>query len=164
MNMEAAGGRRNLEKRESEEAEPSLPTDPIEAAAWLEEIWKGGGGWEGQHPLRLKVKDPKDYQELSEEEKKEFNKLGKQFTWLAEMHRSEMSWSQSYAHTNYGEVVGFRFGYETPENPEDDIPEAYIYRPFDEKQPKVFVSRASNGWKVEPLEAVAESYAKNFDY
>jgi hypothetical protein len=161
MNMEAPGGRKSSEKRELAEAEPSLPTDPTEAAAWLEEIWKGSGGWESQHPLRLKAKD-QDYQTMSEEEKEQFNKLGNQFRWIAQMYDSELMWLQSYAHTNYGEVIGFRFGYNMPKNPEDNIPEAYVYKPFDEKQPKVFLSRGSDGWKVEPLEEVASNYIKHF--
>lgn len=162
--MEAAENRRNPESREFDEAEPSLPTDPTEAAAWLEEIWKGSGGWKSQHPLRLKGQDPKDYQELSEAEREQFDKMGGEFRWLAEMYRSEMGWSQSYARTNYGEVIGFRFGYDIPENPEDNIPEAYIFRPFDEKQPKVFLSKGRDGWKVEPLKDVAANYAKLLDY
>lgn len=161
MNIEASGG--NPEKKELDEAEPALPADPTEAAAWLQEIWKGSGGWESQHPLRLKVKDPKDYQEMSEKEKEQFDKLGSQFRWLAEMHGSEMAWSQSYARTNYGEVIGFRFGYKMPETPEDDIPESYVYRPFDEKQPKVFLSKGEDGWKMEPLEEVFANYAKLLD-
>lgn len=160
MNIEAAGSKSSHEKREQNEAEPTLPTDPTEAAAWLEGIWKENGGWESQHPLRLKVKSPEDYQEMSEEQKKQFDKLGGQFRWLAEMNRSEMHWSQSYARTNYGEVIGFRFGYDIPESPEDNIPEAYVFRPFDQEKPTVFISQERDGWKVEPLKEVAANYAK----
>jgi hypothetical protein len=165
MNIETIGNGYKPEKRELDETEPSLPADPTEAAAWLQEVWKGSGGWKSQHPLRLKVKEPTDYQEMSEEEKEQFHKLGNQYKWLAEMHRSEMGWSQSYARNNSGEVIGFRFGYDgTPENPEDNVPEAYIFLPFDEKQPKVYLSQGNDGWKVEPVEEVAAKYAKNFGY
>ena len=148
-----------------EENEPALPSEPTEAALWLQELWERGGGWKGQHPIELKVKSSEDYQSLTEEEREEWHKIQSEFMWLAEMYRSEMCWSQSYTRTNYGEVIGFYFGYEIPENPADNIPEAYIFRPFNEEQSATFLSKGrEGGWQIQPLQDVAASYAKNFDY
>lgn len=162
MNMEAGAEKQGLEMQESAEVEPGLLTDPEEAAAWLEGVWRGSGEWKSQHQLLMKVKEPGDYQALSEEEKAQYDSFRRQFSWIAEMYRSEMMWSQSYTQTNQGEVYAFRFGYDIPEKPEDEIPNAYVYRPFDEKQPTMFVSRGSEGWRVEPLSDVSARYEQNF--
>lgn len=144
------------------EEEPSLPTDPTEAAAWLKEIWEGGGGWKSQHPLKLKVKGPEDYQKLSEGEKEKFKELGSEFLWIAEMYRSEMAWSQSYVRTNQGEIIAFRFGSidEEADDSKGSTPNAYVYRPFGKEGQEVFLSQGDGVWKMESLQKVIADYEK----